>query len=177
MILQAVYLTASGFHVTGISALVRACSGFAVGIVLSLIIMHVTRHGLMANIAAVALIALVAVGLPGIAVIPAAVLILALSKPDTGFCHRVVSSRISVWLGRVSYSIYLLHAPLLIVFLIGLKHFHQLQTNFGVLVFSITYVCIVLIASTCTYYLIENPSRYVVQNMWRRQHMQLKTLA
>ena len=49
---------------------------------------------------------------PAAVVLSAAALILALA-PEQGPVARLLASRGTVWLGRVSFSIYLLHAPLM----------------------------------------------------------------
>jgi peptidoglycan/LPS O-acetylase OafA/YrhL len=166
-LIQFWFLFSFGLHSTGPLALLRAVSGFVVGMTLGLSTAEVFRASTSANIAGAAVILLIASGFLYVAVIPAAFLILTLAKQGSGIAHRVLSSRITVWLGRISYSIYLLHAPLLIVSLIVLKHVHRLQTDPGLILFSIAYFAIVLAISSCSYNLIENPSRYAIQKLWR----------
>ena len=165
VISQSGFLLIFGFHSTGILALLRAFSGFVVGMILSGGLAGPHRASVTANIAAASVIACIALGLPSLAVLPSAFLIRALAEPGCGLVHRMLSSSICVWLGHISYSIYLFHAPLLIVLLIGLKHIHLLQTGTGLVFFILMYFGIVFTVSTCSYYFIENPSRYALQKL------------
>ena len=170
ILFQIGFLTIVGFEVTGAGAFVRTFLGFSLGMSLRLLHNHqLFSSAKSANILAVILITLIAAGFPGLAALPAALLIFALGNPAASFCHRFLSSAFVVWLGRTSYSIYLIHAPTLIVFLEILKHFHHLENGFGLAVFIVSYAGTVLLGASVTYLVIEIPSRTAIQGAWKRQ--------
>ena len=167
-LIQALFLSLVGFYVTGDFALARAVLGFSVGMVMSAAKSPIATAGRGADAAAILVIILIAVGALGAAVLPAACLIFFLAQPAAGLCHRLLATPLAVWLGRISYSIYLIHAPLLIMCLIGLKHFVILQQPLGLITFSVAFVITLLAVSAASFKLIENPSRYAIQGAWRR---------
>ncbi len=165
--LEAGYMALTGYHTTGWQGMLRAASGFAAGCMLCLAAGQKIFTP-PADVSAAAVLLLIAAGQPGFAVPFAVLLIAALAKPGNSLCHRAFSSGLALWLGRVSYSIYLLHAPLLIVASIGLRHVHMLQHGVGLAVFGVVYVGLVVFAAAITYRIIETPCRAAVQTAWQR---------
>jgi peptidoglycan/LPS O-acetylase OafA/YrhL len=173
ILLQIGFLTIMGFEVTGAGAIVRAFLGFSLGMSLRLLQNHpLFSSAKSANILAVVLITLIAAGFPGLAALPAALLILVLANPAASFCHRFLSGVFVVWLGRISYSIYLIHTPTLLAFLEILKHFHHLESGLGLAIFIVSYVGMVLLAASITYHVIEIPSRTAIQGAWKWKRQQ-----
>ncbi len=168
--LEGGFLALTGYHTTGWQGLLRATSGFAAGCMLCLAAGHKFRTA-PAGFSAAAVLLLIAVGQPGFAVPFAALLIAALAKPGNSLCHRAFSTSAAVWLGRVSYSIYLLHAPLLIISSIGLRHVPVLQRGAGLLVFGLIYVGLVVFCAAITYRIIETPCRAALQNAWKQRRV------
>jgi peptidoglycan/LPS O-acetylase OafA/YrhL len=103
-----------GGATVGQGAVLRGLAGFHLGMALGFLSPRL-RPALAAPAslpAAGALLAGVALVSPAVVVLSAAALILALA-PERGRVARLLASRGTVWLGRVSFSIYLLHAPLM----------------------------------------------------------------
>lgn len=168
---QTLNLVILGFQVTGGDALLRASLGFFVGAGMSLVTVNERGPVYWPDILALSVVVLVSLGLSGYAVLPAALLIQALSLPGRSICHRVLGSYSMVLLGRWSYSIYLLHAPLLIGCLIGLRHFRQFQGGLGLALFVALYSVLIVITSALSYLMIENPSRSFLQRCWKRSRL------
>jgi peptidoglycan/LPS O-acetylase OafA/YrhL len=102
--------------VTGQGAVLRALAGFLLGCALGRLFLRdrvtFARHAAALQAAALAGLAVtVLVGDATSVVLAAAVLITAIASA-TGAVARRLSASFCVWLGQVSYSIYLLHAPL-----------------------------------------------------------------
>jgi peptidoglycan/LPS O-acetylase OafA/YrhL len=145
----------------------RASGGFALGGALALLANRAPGAGWLVNLYSLAVLLLISLRLPGLAIIPAALLIKALATPGLSMSHRVLSSRPAVWLGHLSYSIYLLHAPLLFVALQVLHHLHRL-TALGLALFAAMYIFVLLALAAASFRMIENPARYGIQKMWNR---------
>ncbi|MEE3502205.1 acyltransferase [Acidiphilium acidophilum] len=170
IILQTSNLVLMGFEVTGADALLRACLGFFVGAGISLININVEKQFYLPDLFALSILILICAGFPELAVFPAAMLIHVLRSPGASIIHKTLGSNNIVRLGRWSYSIYLLHAPLLIGSLIVLRHLHSFQSGWRLGLFFAFYALLVVISSAFSYRLVENPSRYYLQNVWKRMN-------
>lgn len=155
---------ASDFPNAGLGALVRGCFGFYLGCCLAIIMPQLAaraaRYAGVMGLAAVAGIVLAcALNSPAAVPVLSALLIAALSL-NYGALAALLSIPPLVWLGQVSFSIYLIHLPL---FTITNKLLPIDRFPFPPLVASsvkdITVTVMVLILSGLTYRLIEAPGR------------------
>jgi peptidoglycan/LPS O-acetylase OafA/YrhL len=103
-----------GGATAGRGAVLRGLAGFHLGMALGFLSSRLRPAlAVSASLAAAAgLAAGVALLSAAVVVLSAAALILALA-PEQGPVARALASRGTVWLGRVSFSVYLLHAPLM----------------------------------------------------------------
>lgn len=146
---------------SGEGGVLRGLVGFHIGLVLARISRQpgasfATPVSLMATAALVAGIVFVS---PSAVVTAAAVLILALSA-ERGPVAWLLATRGSVWLGRVSFSIYLLHVPVLFVL-------QRVPLPGGKWSHFVLFVGTLLPLSELTYRWIERPGRRIPSLMRR----------
>jgi peptidoglycan/LPS O-acetylase OafA/YrhL len=103
----------------------------------------------------------------GLFIILFSFLILNLSQ-SKGIISRLLSSKIMLYLGHISYSIYLTHFTVLIVFNQIMKRIHFIeQPSIGyLLVFYMGYITLSIIAGHMLFSLVENPSRKYLRLHW-----------
>lgn len=99
---------------------------------------------------------------PGLsALVPVAGAVLVLWDPVHGFSQRVLANRGMVWLGELSYSLYLWHWPVLAL----LRYYTGEQVlNMP---FSMLFVALTLCMATLSFYLLERPWRIQRTVKWR----------
>jgi peptidoglycan/LPS O-acetylase OafA/YrhL len=73
-----------------------------------------------------------------------------------------------VWLGTISYSIYLIHFPLLIGADRLLRKFDLFQSRAGQFVFCLSYLALVLTVSHLSWRYIETPARLAIHRWFSR---------
>jgi peptidoglycan/LPS O-acetylase OafA/YrhL len=93
--------------------------------------------------------------------IPGAYLVASLATAGDHPFARAISSEFLAHLGRISYSIYLLHVPLLLIALQVIRRVAVLQSATGVAVFIAAYLATVLAASHLSWRFIEQPGRRI----------------
>lgn len=97
---------------------------------------------------------------PGVpALLPVAGAMLILQHPTQGFAWRVLANRPMVWVGELSYSLYLWHWPVLAL----LRYYtgtQVLDIRFGVL-----FVILTLLLATLSFYAVEVPLRARRRNL------------
>lgn len=165
-------LTVIGFADTGIGALLRGVLGFSAGVVLCAASISPVRFG---PVIAVVAIACAAVFNLYEYAIPAVLLLIgALGVNKTGLFVRVMSAQVLVWLGKISYSIYLIHLPLLMGGGRILRKMDFLQSPSGQAIFCMCYIAVVLVAAHLSWRFIETPARAAVHRL-HRQTRKLKT--
>jgi peptidoglycan/LPS O-acetylase OafA/YrhL len=107
---------------------------------------------------------------PGVAaLLPVLGCMLLLAKPAEGLVARTLSNKYLVWIGALSYSLYLWHWPVLAV----LRYITGAEVlNLG---FTVVFVGLTLLLSLVSYYLIEKPFR--VKHIQRKQILSWLLLA
>jgi peptidoglycan/LPS O-acetylase OafA/YrhL len=155
---QVALLSETEFPSTGPLALLRGAFGLGIGMLLRLIIGDRVVAG--AGAAGIALVAALAFGQPGIAALCSSYLIIALARAERSATGRLMTMAFPAWLGRVSFSIYLLHVPLLLVFLQIIRRAPLLQTPSGLAIFAASYLIAVLVASGIAWRMIERPGQH-----------------
>jgi peptidoglycan/LPS O-acetylase OafA/YrhL len=142
-------------------------------------ISHLDRAGTASAIVAILLLLLVI--LKEDAVLPfaiwAAVLGIILEKDDgIGWVNagrRILNSRITQWIGKISYSIYLSHM-LVIVFLLAVVETLQITNPFeSAALLLVAAVAITILVSWCAYSLIEQPFHNLGQGLQSRSEKKL----
>ena len=109
------------------------------------------------------LVLLMHFGLPDYLVVVCFALVLMLSVHSTGLAHRMLHWSPLQLLGRVSYSLYLMHGPVLIIGLAVLKHYmpgiaYQ-QTSLHSIAWVLGFLLLLFFISYLTYRGIEQPLR------------------
>jgi peptidoglycan/LPS O-acetylase OafA/YrhL len=140
--------------IIGVGAVLRGLVGFFLGAVTATI----ANRGARPSAAAATAMQILAVFAMGFGVLRAdpvpitlgSALLIAALGDERGLMSRVMSTPVLVWLGAISYSIYLLHVPLVIV--IGRLH-APLAVRSAVL------LLVLLPIATLTWRLIEQPGR------------------
>jgi peptidoglycan/LPS O-acetylase OafA/YrhL len=80
-----------------------------------------------------------------------------------------MSGWLPVWLGRISYSIYLIHTPILIIGMQLLRRTATLrQFQFGLILWVTGYFVIMLATAEFAWRYVEMPARNVIRNGWQR---------
>jgi peptidoglycan/LPS O-acetylase OafA/YrhL len=168
--------------VAGPGAVLRALTGFALGCVLARLFLRepaafVRYRGTLQLAALAALvIAVVATDLP--AILFAAATLIAVIACATGPVARALSLAPFVWLGRISFSIYLLHLPLAALF----GKLSVLRTALDVpslrLVVAAVFLAVLLALSEVSYQVIERPFRRLPGLIrHRREHVTVHGVA
>ena len=139
---------------TGSGAILRGLIGFHLGAALSLLVprLPVRAAPTLALTGSVGIALGINASSPASTVLSAAVLIFALA-PSRGLVAHVLSCGPLVWLGRVSFSIYLLHVQLLSVL------DRALSSSVDPRVKVVIFLAILLALSEVTYRFIEQPGR------------------
>lgn len=93
-----------------------------------------------------------------------------LAVDDSGPVSRVLKSRLACYWGRVSYSLYMVHAvvSMVLVRLIPLNSFDGSALILRLAV-CLCYFGTIVIVAALVYHLIENPSRYWIRRMYPRK--------
>ncbi len=154
---------------------VRCIAGFTIGVVIWL---YSPKDWPMATVVALVAAILSAIvmaflgGGAAVMVIPLFIALVAALQYDRGSVARVLSARPTQFLGRISYSIYLTHMPIIYVFTIILKRVAHVPSHAGphrqILAIASPWVgdllfaaviAAVLATSWVTYSLVEEPAR------------------
>jgi len=86
---------------------------------------------------------------------------------DKGAISKFMSQRLFQYLAKISYSVYLVHVIIAIVFEVGLQRiFGELPTGWTADLWLGVYLCVVIAVSHCTYHLIERPGGRLIRN-WK----------
>ena len=161
-----------GFTNTGMGAIERGLLGFLIGVMMQSLAPSGFRTPAIALGAFMVLAALAVISDVSIIAAPitAAILIPALAGAPRDPFSRTMATASAVQLGRVSYSIYLLHIPLMIVWLNLLRlPFFAAGSRLSIAVFIISYGEVLLFVSQVTYSVIEKPARSALQSIWERR--------
>jgi peptidoglycan/LPS O-acetylase OafA/YrhL len=163
-----VLFISTGVPVTGMGAVVRGLFGFGAGVLLHKVSAQQVfpEWGAAVCVAAIGVIAWT--GTYAFGVFPAAALIVCLSSKGNGVVKRVLSHTWFEQLGLISFSIYLLHDPLLIVAMQVIRRVPALQSTNGAVLFGFTYVVVLLFCSVISYHLLELPARKWIRGFWAR---------
>jgi peptidoglycan/LPS O-acetylase OafA/YrhL len=169
---SAAILGYAGFENTGLGAIGRGLLGFTVGVLMQSLAPSGFAAPLVPTVACAALIALAIVSDDSFVLAPlaAAVLIPALAGRGRDPLLNALSNPAALWLGRISYSVYLVHFPLLLAWLNLLRlPFFATHGGLSVAVFIASYLSVVLAAACAAYALIEVPTRSGLREWWRRR--------
>ena len=161
-----------GFETTGIGAIARGLLGFTIGVLMQSVAPSGFTVPLASSAALVALIALAVLSDDSIVLAPlaAAILIPALAGRGRDPFIVALSTGPALLLGRISYSIYLLHFPLLLVWLNLLRlPFFSAHGGLAVAVFIGSYLTVLFGISRVSYSLIETRARTALQGLWKRR--------
>jgi len=161
-------LATAGFQATGLLAIGRGVFGFGAGMILCFAVGKRALPWWMAPICIAAIAGIASAGAYAFAIFPATGLILALGSPYEGTVYRAMSGRIVEWLGRISYSIYLVHAPILIL---GTQVLRRVSLHgnfeFGLVVWVVGYFMTVLLVAELAWRYLEMPARRMIRERYR----------
>ncbi|CAN5443028.1 acyltransferase [soil metagenome] len=105
--------------------------------------------------------------------------IVLMSAYNTGAANAFLNLRPFLFLGDISYSLYLMHLPIMYFLLIYIKRFPSitLSASMPVLwIYSFAYISIVVLISTLTYKLIELPMRKKLNQLTKKTRHPEKSL-
>jgi len=162
----------AGFENTGLGAIGRGLLGFTTGVLMQSLAPAGFTVPFVPTAALAALIALATVSDESVALAPVAtaILIPALAGRGRDPFLIALSSQAALWLGRISYSVYLVHFPLLLAWLNLLRlPFFAAHGGLSVAVFIASYLIVVFVASCASYALIELPARTALRGLWTRR--------
>ena len=95
-----------------------------------------------------------------------AILILGVSGPGPGV-RTLFSNRLVLWLGEISYSIYVVHFPVVLILRHGserMPHHNLLDSPSARIGMFLVSLAMTVIAATIFYYVVENPTRRYLRN-------------
>jgi len=162
----------AGFENTGLGAIERGLLGFTVGVLMQSLAPSGFTVLFVPSAAFAVLVALAILSDESIVLAPlaAAILIPALAGRGRDPVLAALSAPAALWLGRISYSVYLVHFPLLLAWMNLLRlPFFAAHGGLSVAVFVVSYLSVVLAASCAAYALIEAPARTALRGWWRRR--------
>ena len=165
-------LRSIGFENTGLGAIARGLLGFTIGVLMQSVAPSGFTVPFVPSAALMALIALATLSDDSIILAPlaTAILIPALAGRGRDPFISVLSTAPALLLGRISYSVYLLHFPLLLVWL-NLLHlpFFSAHGGLSVAVFIASYLSVLFGISLASYSLIETRARTALQGLWKHR--------
>lgn len=104
-------------------------------------------------------------------IVPFFLLIIVLLAASRGLIAAILSSRLFVELGELSYGIYILHEPIWGWFsLLGITHI------FSGWIPSLLYLTTLLVISVLSYHFVERPLRRWIRSLWSRRQERAKDL-
>ncbi|GAB4039120.1 acyltransferase family protein [Spirosoma jeollabukense] len=106
--------------------------------------------------------------------------IVLMSAYNSGAANVLLNLRPLVWLGDISYSLYLMHLPIMYFLLIYIKRFPSITFSASMPVlwlYSFAYITIVLLISALTYNVIELPMRKKLNQLAQHTRKPGKSLA
>jgi peptidoglycan/LPS O-acetylase OafA/YrhL len=166
-----------GFANTGVGAIARGLLGFTIGVLMQSVAPSGFTVPLVPSAALMALIALATLSDDSIVLAPlaATILIPALAGRGRDPFISALSTAPALLLGRISYSVYLLHFPLLLVWLNLLRlPFFAAHSGLSVAVFIGSYLSVLLGISRASYSLIETRARAALQALWKRRYIAIR---
>lgn len=168
-----VILTITGtlYVISGYPAILRAYLGFTSGIMLFPIFMMLTQMNIPQKIynylllaLTIVMIILLNVKLGGmrdvVAVIVAAMMILVCTLLHEGYLHRILVNKVTLYLGNISYSIYMVHWLTMMI----LGFYFANTSYFTPLVEWIIILCASFISAIVMYHAVETPLRTYIKN-------------
>ena len=156
------------------AAVVRCCAGFCLGVLCFRVtpILSVVPAAVLSIIQTLAFAIIVitmAAGLPDILVPPAAFLLVWATATDQGILTRLLSHRAALWMGQLSYAIYLVHVPVIIVMAFfwsrGMKAMHVAEGPASRMLWISTILLLVIVSASLLHHWVEVPSRSFFRNM------------
>ena len=163
LVAQGLWLYAMGEVVTGGPAVGRALFGFMAGAALRISTQTFALPLSAAVVSGAAVVALAAWSAAPLAVFPSAVLLVVLAAPHP---PALLAHPLIKWAGDISYSIYLLHVPLLIIVLMAARHFRLDHAAAGIYVLGVGYLLTLLAISHLAWRFIEKPARNTLRRFY-----------
>jgi peptidoglycan/LPS O-acetylase OafA/YrhL len=120
----------------------------------------------LVGIAALSVASVPAIG-DGLIVLLFVVLVLSLSRPGA-FGSATFGSRAVVYLGDISYSIYLIHPTVMIALLRLTKHLAPVPTTTELVLIFVTYLTATIAGAHFLYRFVEEPARAYLRTRWVR---------
>jgi peptidoglycan/LPS O-acetylase OafA/YrhL len=156
-----------GFRTSGSAAIARGVLGFGGGVMLRLALGRRPIPPCAASVCLAVLAVIAGVDAFPLAIIPSAALIVALGAPTRGIVHRVLSTRPLAWLGRISFSIYLVHDPVLLAAVQVIGRVRQLHGSPAMVFISVAlYFAAVLAVAEAAWRWVEVPARRYLRRRW-----------
>lgn len=155
---QMLILARFGFGSTGWEALSRAVIGLAIGMILFRAKGWYAMPGWLTDVGALGVFMAFFTNAPELAALPIACVLFSLGEGATSMTQRLLHNTAIRWVGEVSYSVYLLHAPLIVLFQLLLPG-HGFLFLHSWMFFTVFFLCLLLGASGLTYRTIEIPTR------------------
>ena len=165
------------FSATGLVAIGRGVFGFAAGMMLQRATQGRSIPPVLLSLSLLALAIMAATGFYVLTIVVSAALVVALAASQAGAVHRFMSSAVAVWLGRVSFSVYLVHSPILLAFTQFLRRLPVLHDTAAALLLTVAgYLVLTMVVSAITYRFIEVPARQALRKRLRPPGTNAKVL-
>jgi peptidoglycan/LPS O-acetylase OafA/YrhL len=161
-----------GFDNTGPRAIGRGLLGFATGVLLQSLAPSGFAVPFLPSAAFTLLVMMLAFSNqpPVLAPLVIAILIPALAGRGSDPLAAALSAPVAIWLGRISYSIYLLHFPLLLAWVKLMRlPFFAAHSALSMAFFIGSYLGVLLALSHVSYGLIEVRAQKTLRTWWKRR--------
>jgi peptidoglycan/LPS O-acetylase OafA/YrhL len=156
-----------GFRSTGAVSIARGVLGFGAGAMLRFATGRRPTPAWLPTLCVAAIGVIACAGAYAVAIVPSAALIVALAAPARSPVHRLLSAPVLAWLGRISFSIYLVHEPVMLLASHVISRLPLLHASpVGIWPGALLCLAMTLVVADRAWRWVEMPARRLLRRRW-----------